>query len=90
MHSTLCISLKVGEELERMHPSLYTNVTRQITRPSSSDLQSADTAPAILSAVSRDLFRSDITWGKVFFTRIFNNFKQIRAIFKNVRFNLNI
>lgn len=48
-----------------MHPTLYTNVTRQITRPSSSDLQSADTAPVILSAVSRDLFRSEITWGKV-------------------------
>lgn len=48
-----------------MHPTLYTNVTRQITRPSSSDLQTADTAPAILSAVARDLFRNDITWGKV-------------------------
>ncbi|XP_031620391.1 bcl-2-related ovarian killer protein isoform X2 [Contarinia nasturtii] len=55
----------VGEELERMHPTLYTNVTRQITRPSSSDLQSSDTAPAILSAVARDLFRTDISWGKV-------------------------
>lgn len=57
--------LKIGEELERMHPALYTNVTRQITRPASAELQTADTVTIILSAVARDLFRSDITWSKV-------------------------
>lgn len=56
---------KIGEELERMHPSLYINVTRQITRPSNGELQTVDTAPAILSAIARDLFRSEITWSKV-------------------------
>lgn len=68
------IKKKVGEELERMHPTLYTNVTRQITRPSSSDLQSGDTAPAILSAVARDLFRDSnaISWGKVCVIQEFN------------------
>lgn len=56
---------KIGEELERMHPSLYINVTRQITRPSNGELQTVDTAPAILNAIARDLFRSEITWSKV-------------------------
>lgn len=48
-----------------MHQKVFTNVTRQITRPSSSDLKTGDTAPAILNAIAHDLFRSDITWGKV-------------------------
>lgn len=59
------IFFQIGEELERMHPTLYTNVTRQITRPTSGELQTADTVAVILSAVARDLFRSDITWSKV-------------------------
>lgn len=58
-------SFQIGEELERMHPTLYTNVTRQITRASSSDSKTVDTASVIVSAVARDLFRSNITWGKV-------------------------
>lgn len=58
---------KVGEELERMQPTLFSYVTRQMTRPSGGDLQEAETVAVLLSAVARDLFRSDITWGKVSF-----------------------
>lgn len=58
-------SFQIGEELERMHPTLYTNVTRQITRGTSSDSKKSDTASVIVSAVARDLFRTNITWGKV-------------------------
>lgn len=55
----------MGEELERMHPKLYTSVTRQCTHNSSGDLQTPETAAVLLSAVARDLFRTEITWGKV-------------------------
>lgn len=48
-----------------MHPTLFSNVTRQITRPSGGELQAAESAAVLLSAVGRDLFRGEITWGKV-------------------------
>lgn len=50
-----------------MHPKLYTSVTRQISRISGGELQKPETAALLLSAVSRDLFRTNITWGKVYF-----------------------
>ncbi|XP_055691613.1 bcl-2-related ovarian killer protein-like [Lutzomyia longipalpis] len=55
----------VGEELERMHPRVYTGVARQISRNPGGDLPSEETVPCLMSAVARDLFRADITWGKV-------------------------
>lgn len=59
------ISSKIGEELERMHPKLYTSVTRQISRKAGGELSSPESAQVLLSSVARDLFRNDITWGKV-------------------------
>lgn len=56
---------KIGEELERMHPKLYTSVTRQISRKAGGELSSPESASVLLSSVARDLFRNDITWGKV-------------------------
>lgn len=59
------LMLQVGEELERMHPRTYNGITRQISR-TPGDLQSPENTACLLSAVSRDLFKGDITWGKVF------------------------
>lgn len=48
-----------------MHPAVYTGVARQISRATGGELQSPEAAPILLGAVARDLFRADITWGKV-------------------------
>lgn len=48
-----------------MHPSLYSGVSRQISRSTGGELQAPESAAVLLSAVARDLFRNDITWGKV-------------------------
>lgn len=55
----------VGEELERMHPRTYNGIARQISRAPGGDLQSPENASVLLGAVARDLFKTDITWGKV-------------------------
>lgn len=55
----------LGDELERMHPRVYTSVARQMARNVGNDFYSADTVTLLLSAVGRDLFRSDITWSKI-------------------------
>ncbi|XP_059608862.1 bcl-2-related ovarian killer protein [Phlebotomus argentipes] len=55
----------VGEELERMHPRVYSGVARQISRNPGGELPSEEAAPCLMSAVARDLFRTDITWAKV-------------------------
>lgn len=75
----------MGEELERMHPKLYSNISRQVLSSrsgsnagtggggggtvtggrGSGELQSAENAAVLLSAIARELFRTDITWGKV-------------------------
>ncbi|GAB0090758.1 bcl-2-related ovarian killer protein [Sergentomyia squamirostris] len=55
----------VGEELERMHPRVYSSVARQISRNPGGELPTEETAPCLMGAVARDLFRTDITWGKV-------------------------
>ncbi|XP_062556077.1 uncharacterized protein LOC134220942 isoform X2 [Armigeres subalbatus] len=57
--------LSVGEELERMYPRVYNGVARQLSRIGRGELKTPETAPVLLSAIARDLFRSDITWGKV-------------------------
>lgn len=55
----------MGEELERMHPRVYTNIARQVSRETAGDLNTEESAPVLISAVGRYLFKSDITWSKV-------------------------
>ncbi|XP_067626760.1 bcl-2-related ovarian killer protein homolog B [Eurosta solidaginis] len=55
----------MGEELERMHPRVYTNISRQLSRAPYGELVDGDTAPMLLNLVAKDLFRSNITWGKI-------------------------
>lgn len=58
--------LQVGEELERMHPKLFSGVARQLCRPNGGgELQSVESVVVTMATVSRDLFRADITWSKV-------------------------
>uniref|UniRef100_A0A182JDR9 Bcl-2 Bcl-2 homology region 1-3 domain-containing protein n=1 Tax=Anopheles atroparvus TaxID=41427 RepID=A0A182JDR9_ANOAO len=56
---------EMGEELERMHPRLYTNVSRQISNEPWGELTEPDTVGYLLHVVAKDLFKSGITWGKV-------------------------
>nr|AAF25955.1 BOK [Drosophila melanogaster]AAL13478.1 GH01265p [Drosophila melanogaster] len=55
----------MGEELERMHPRVYTNISRQLSRAPFGELEDSDMAPMLLNLVAKDLFRSSITWGKI-------------------------
>ncbi|XP_017150063.1 bcl-2-related ovarian killer protein homolog B [Drosophila miranda] len=55
----------MGEELERMHPRVYTNISRQLSRAPFGELEDGDMAPMLLNLVAKDLFRSSITWGKI-------------------------
>ncbi|KAH8319699.1 hypothetical protein KR074_004258 [Drosophila pseudoananassae] len=55
----------MGEELERMHPRVYTNISRQLSRAPFGELEDGDMAPMLLNLVAKDLFRSNITWGKI-------------------------
>ncbi|KAH8398211.1 hypothetical protein KR222_002870 [Zaprionus bogoriensis] len=55
----------MGEELERMHPRVYTNVSRQLSRAPFGELEDSDMAPMLLNLVAKDLFRTSITWGKI-------------------------
>lgn len=49
-----------------MHPRIYNGITKQILGSSlGGELPTAETAPILLSSVARDLFRTEITWGKV-------------------------
>lgn len=48
-----------------MHPKVYTGILRQITRSSVEDPIKKETISVLLSAIARDLFKTDITWGKV-------------------------
>lgn len=55
----------IGEELERMHPRTYNGICRQISRSPGGDLQSPENTAVLLGAIARELFKTDITWGKV-------------------------
>lgn len=57
----------MGEELERMHPRVYSNVARQLSRSPFGELADADAAPFLLHATAKELFRTgaDISWAKV-------------------------
>lgn len=61
-----------------MHPKLYCSISKQVLSRASSngsgsvgnvgnvgELQSPENAAVLLSAIARELFRVDITWGKV-------------------------
>nr|CAD7430736.1 unnamed protein product [Timema monikensis] len=53
----------IGKELERMHPKLYSTVSRQASP--SPNLSSEKAVGLMLAAVGRELFKCDVTWGKV-------------------------
>ena len=61
----------MGEELERMHPRIYTNVSRQLSRAPYGELVDSDTAPMLLNLVAKELFsrsnkdKERITWAKI-------------------------
>ncbi|XP_058054601.1 bcl-2-related ovarian killer protein-like [Anopheles bellator] len=55
----------MGIELERMHPRLYTNVSRQISNEPWGELTEPDTVGCLLHVVAKDLFKTGVTWGKV-------------------------
>ncbi|KNC30944.1 hypothetical protein FF38_04459 [Lucilia cuprina] len=60
----------MGEELERMHPRVYTNVSRQLSRAPYGELVDSDTAPMLLNLVAKELFsrnhdKERITWAKI-------------------------
>ncbi|XP_037917560.1 bcl-2-related ovarian killer protein homolog B isoform X2 [Hermetia illucens] len=55
----------MGEEIERLHPRLYTNVSRQLSSAPFGELQDGDTAPMLLNLVAKELFKTNITWGKI-------------------------
>ncbi|XP_043228538.1 bcl-2-related ovarian killer protein homolog B-like [Amphibalanus amphitrite] len=51
----------IGVELERMHPSVYTAISRQVNMAITSD----KTVRAVVNSVAVDLFRSEVTWGRI-------------------------
>jgi hypothetical protein len=53
--------LLIGQELERMHPKLYSSVCRQVSVTVTSDKVLRN----VLIAIAGELFKTDITWGKV-------------------------
>lgn len=48
----------MAEELERMHPRVYTNVARQLSRTPFGELADADAAPFLLHATAKEMFKS--------------------------------
>ena len=51
----------IGVELERMHPGVYTAISRQVNMAITSD----KTVRAVVNSVAVDLFRSEVTWGRI-------------------------
>lgn len=48
-----------------MHPRVYTNVSRQLSRAPFGELQDAQQAPFLLHAAAKELFKNEIDWGKI-------------------------
>lgn len=50
-----------------MHPRVYNNLSRQLSRAPFGELQDADTAPYLLHATAKELFKgvNGINWGKI-------------------------
>jgi Bcl-2 family protein len=59
------VVFQLGEELEALFPRLYTGVSRQVSRKPGGELTTPETALIIISAISRELFKTEITWGKI-------------------------
>ncbi|KAF5295436.1 hypothetical protein FQA39_LY13097 [Lamprigera yunnana] len=57
--------IHIGSELERMHPKLYTNISRKATVTPGGALVSDKTVAAVFAAIAHEILKSDITWGKV-------------------------
>lgn len=58
--------LSIGQELERMHPKVYTGVARQASSsPGGGVLATDKTVNNIITGVGRELFRNDVNWAKV-------------------------
>ncbi|XP_037090222.1 uncharacterized protein LOC119110486 [Pollicipes pollicipes] len=51
----------IGVELERMHPSVFTAISRQVNMAITSD----KTVRAVVNSVAVDLFRTEVTWGRI-------------------------
>lgn len=54
-----------GTELERMHPKVYTNITRQACISPTSILVSDKAVAGLLMAMSHQMLKTDINWGKI-------------------------
>lgn len=48
-----------------MHPRVYMNISRHLSRAPFGELEEAHTAPYLLNAVAKDLFKSGINWAKI-------------------------
>ncbi|XP_065199611.1 bcl-2-related ovarian killer protein homolog B-like isoform X2 [Planococcus citri] len=58
--------LTIGQELERMHPKLYTGVAKQANGACAGGIIITEkSARKILISVARSLFRPDISWAKI-------------------------
>lgn len=55
------VLLNIGQELESTHPKVFSDVCRQMCIT----LSSESVARGAISAVGRELFKSEVTWGKV-------------------------
>ncbi|CAG0923144.1 unnamed protein product [Notodromas monacha] len=53
--------LALGQELERMHPKLYSSVCRQLSITVTSD----KVLRSVLIAIAAELFKADITWSRI-------------------------
>ncbi|XP_059082149.1 bcl-2-related ovarian killer protein homolog A-like isoform X2 [Tigriopus californicus] len=51
----------IGLELERLHPKLYTGICRQVAVTITSEKSVGN----VLSSIARELFKMDISWGKI-------------------------
>ncbi|XP_065163484.1 bcl-2-related ovarian killer protein homolog A-like isoform X2 [Atheta coriaria] len=57
--------IAAGTELERQYPKVYNNVARQASHTPGGVLISEKAAAALLASIGHDLFKTEITWGKV-------------------------
>lgn len=57
--------MAAGIELEKMYPKLYINISRQASVSPGGVLVSDKTAAGLLVAIAHELFKTDITWGKI-------------------------
>ena len=51
----------IGLELERMHPNLYANVSRQVAVT----VINEKSVSTVLNSIGRNLLKTDVTWGKI-------------------------